>query len=29
MVAIDNIAFKYAKKINGSFVVKVGVTPGG
>lgn len=29
MIAIDDIALKYAKKINGSFVVKVGVTPGG
>lgn len=29
MIAIDDIAFKYAKKINSSFVVKVGVTPGG
>lgn len=29
MLVIDGIGLKYAKKIKGSFVVKVGITPGG
>lgn len=29
MLVIDDIGLKYAKKIKGSFVVKVGVTLGG
>lgn len=29
MLVIDDIALKYAKKIEGCFVIKVGVTPGG
>ncbi|KZL88819.1 hypothetical protein CLMAG_59120 [Clostridium magnum DSM 2767] len=29
MLVIDDIALKYAKKIKGCFVIKVGVTTGG